>query len=124
MVQVEYNPSIIGTDKLMQIFFYLHDPTQLNRQGGDVGTQYRSGVFYHDVEQKKMAEELIEKLNASGKYKSKIVTEVTKMSAFYAAEDYHQDYFRKNPNLGGYCAFVVKPKIEGFMQTWKEYLKE
>ena len=108
----------------MQIFFYLHDPTQLNRQGNDVGTQYRSAIYYHNDEQKTLSEKMIAELSEGGKYRSKIVTEVTKMGQFYPAEDYHQDYFNKNPGLGGYCAYVVKPKIEGFKQTWREYLKE
>ncbi|CAF0786000.1 unnamed protein product [Brachionus calyciflorus] len=121
VVQVEYNPSVIDTEKILQVFFFVHDPTQLNRQGNDVGTQYRSAVFYHNDEQKTLAQKLIDELNASGKYNSKIVTEVTKFDKFYPAEDYHQDYFRKNPNQG-YCAAVVRPKVEKFLKTYKEYL--
>ena len=121
VVQVEYNPTIINTEKILQIFFYLHDPTQLNRQGNDIGTQYRSAVFYHDQEQKNLAEKLINELNNCGKYKSKIVTEVTQLSTFYPAEDYHQNYFANNPG-NGYCQAVVRPKVEGFLKTFKEYL--
>lgn len=121
VVQVEYNPSVIDTEKLLQIFFFLHDPTQLNRQGNDIGTQYRSAVFYHDDEQKTLAQRMIAELDASGKLKSKIVTEVTKFDKFYPAEDYHQDYFRRNPNQG-YCTAVVRPKVEKFLKTYKDFL--
>ena len=122
VVQVEYNPSVIPTDKLLSIFFFLHDPTQLNRQGNDVGTQYRSSIFYHDEEQKTAAESMIKELNASGPYKGKVVTEVTKLDIFYPAEDYHQNYFADNPS-NGYCQAVVRPKVEKFMKTYKEYLQ-
>lgn len=122
VVQVEYNPSLIGTDKLLEIFFFLHDPTQLNRQGNDIGTQYRSAVFYHNDEQKTLAEKMIAELNASGKYSSKLVTEVTKFDKFYPAEDYHQNYFVNNPSQG-YCQAVVRPKVEKFLKTYKEYLQ-
>ena len=122
VVQVEYSPSVIDTQKILEIFFFIHDPTTLNRQGNDVGTQYRSAIFYHDTEQKSLAEKLIEELNSSGKYKSKIVTEVTKFSKFYPAEDYHQDYFVNNPG-NGYCQAVVRPKVEKFLKTYKEFLK-
>lgn len=119
MVQVEYNPSVVDTEKLLQVFFFLHDPTQLNRQGNDVGTQYRSAVFYHDPEQKSLAEKLIAEINNSGKYKSKVVTEVTQFEKFYPAEDYHQNYFVRNPNQG-YCQAVVRPKVEKFLKTYKD----
>jgi peptide-methionine (S)-S-oxide reductase len=121
VVQVEYNPAIIDTEKLLQIFFFLHDPTQLNRQGNDVGTQYRSAVFYHDLEQKNIAEKMISELNQSGKYNSKIVTEVTKLDKFYPAEEYHQNYFLNNPNQG-YCNAVVRPKVDKFLKTYKEFI--
>ena len=106
----------------MEVFFFVHDPTQLNRQGNDIGTQYRSAVFYHNNEQKTLAEKMIAELNASGKYSSKLVTEVTKFEKFYPAEDYHQDYFVNNPSQG-YCQAVVRPKVEKFLKTYKEYLK-
>lgn len=121
VVQVEYNPTVINTEKILEVFFFIHDPTQLNRQGNDVGTQYRSAVFYHNDEQKTLAQKLIDELNASGNLKSKVVTEVTKFEKFYPAEDYHQDYFNKNPGQG-YCSAVVRPKVEKFVKTYKEYL--
>ena len=112
---------MVSTEKVLEVFFFLHDPTQLNGQGADIGTQYRSAIFYHDLEQKSLAEKMIAELNSSGKYKSKIVTEVTKMDKFYQAEDYHQDYFNKNP-YQGYCQAVVRPKIEKFSKTYQELL--
>jgi peptide-methionine (S)-S-oxide reductase len=121
VVQVVFNPSVVSTEKILEVFFYIHDPTQLNGQGNDIGTQYRSAIFYHDTEQKSLAEKLIAELNASGKYKSKIVTEVTKLDKFYPAEDYHQDYFNQNPGQG-YCQAVVSPKIEKFVKTYKDLL--
>lgn len=121
VVQVEYNPNVVDTEKILQVFFFMHDPTQFNRQGNDVGTQYRSAVFYHDDEQKTLAEKLITEINSSGNYKSKVVTEVTKFDKFYPAEDYHQDYFNKNPGQG-YCQAVVRPKLEKFLKTYKDLL--
>lgn len=103
------------------MFFSVHDPTQLNRQGNDIGTQYRSVIFYHEPEQKEIASKLIEELNNSGTYKSKIVTEVSKMDIFFPAEDYHQNYFQNNPNQG-YCQAVVRPKYEKFKKLFKELL--
>jgi methionine-S-sulfoxide reductase len=114
---------VVNTDQILQVFFFLHDPTTLNRQGNDVGTQYRSAVFYHDAEQKTLAEKIIAEINASGKYNSKVVTEVTKFEKFYPAEDYHQDYFNKNPKQG-YCQAVVRPKVDKFLKTYKELLKD
>lgn len=122
VVQVEFNPSVVSTEQILEVFFYIHDPTQLNRQGNDIGTQYRSAIFYHDLEQKSLAEKIIAELNASGKYSSKLVTEVSKLDHFYPAEDYHQDYFNQNPNQG-YCQAVVRPKIEKFAKTYKQLLK-
>ena len=123
MVQVEYNPAIINTEQILHAFFFIHDPTQLNRQGNDVGTQYRSAVFYHDAEQKSIAEKLIAEVNASAKYGAKVATEVTKFEKFYPAEDYHQNYFVNNPTQG-YCQAVVRPKVEKFMKTYKDLLKD
>lgn len=119
VVQVEYNPSVVNTEKLLQVFFTIHDPTQLNRQGADVGTQYRSVIFYHDLEQKQIAEKMIDELNNSGQYSSKIVTEITKFDRFFPAEDYHQDYFQKNPSQG-YCQAVVRPKFEKFKKYFTD----
>ena len=119
---MEYNPSVIDTQKILEVFFFVHDPTTLNRQGNDIGTQYRSSIFYHDLEQKNLAEKLIAELDASGKFPSKIVTEVVKFTKFYPAEDYHQEYFINNPG-NGYCQYVVKPKFEKFLKTYKEHLQ-
>lgn len=104
------------------VFFFIHDPTQLNRQNDeDVGTQYRSAVFYHDNEQKAIAEKLINELDASGSYANKIVTEITKFEKFYPAEEYHQDYFNRNPDTR-YCKAVVRPKVEKFLKNYKDLL--
>ena len=97
-IEIEYDPQVVSFEKLLEVFFATHDPTTLNRQGADVGTQYRSGVFYHDDEQKRVAEQVIAKLDAAKVFPGKIVTEVTKASTFYPAEGYHQDYFAKNPS--------------------------
>jgi peptide-methionine (S)-S-oxide reductase len=121
-VQVEYDQSVVSTEKILEVFFFIHDPTQLNRQGNDIGTQYRSAIFYHDTEQKTLAEKMIAELDASRKYSSKIVTEVTKLNKFYPAEGYHQDYFNQNPGQG-YCQAVVRPKIDKFVKTYKELLR-
>ncbi len=123
VVQVEYDKSIIDTNTVLKVFFFIHDPTQLNRQGNDVGTQYRSGVFYTEPEQKTLAEKMIAELNASGQYRSPIVTEVTQAAQFYPAEAYHQKYFANNPNQG-YCAAVVRPKFDKFVKTYKSLLKD
>lgn len=110
VVQVTFDPAQITFRALLDVFFVIHDPTTLNRQGGDVGTQYRSVIFYHSPEQKAAAESLIRELDESGRYDAKIVTQVLPAPAFYAAEDYHQDYFAKNPGQG-YCRAVVAPKV-------------
>ena len=123
VVQVEYDKSVLDTQTLLKVFFFVHDPTQLNRQGNDIGTQYRSGVFYTEPEQKSLAEQLIAELNASGNFKSPIVTEVTPAAQFYPAEAYHQQYFVNNPNQG-YCAAVVRPKYDKFIKTYKALLKD
>lgn len=122
VVQITYDPSQVSFKKLLEVFFYTHDPTTLNRQGNDVGTQYRSAVFYHDDAQKSDAIDVIDKLNKSGAWPDKIVTEVTAFKVFYKAEDYHQNYFNDNPNQG-YCAYVIKPKIDKFKKAFKEDLK-
>mmetsp|Transcript_13716 Transcript_13716/g.22655 ORF Transcript_13716/g.22655 Transcript_13716/m.22655 type:complete len:173 (-) Transcript_13716:430-948(-) len=108
VVQVEYDPSKAPFEKIMKVFFTVHDPTQLNRQGNDTGTQYRSSIFYETEDQKKGAEEYIKQLQSY--YKVPIVTEISKLGIFYPAEDYHQDYYRKNPNQG-YCSYIIRPKI-------------
>lgn len=121
-LQIIYDPKVISFDELLEVFWEAHDPTTLNRQGNDVGTQYRSVIFYHDQEQKKKAEEYKVKLDKSGAYSSPIVTEVTPFSHFYAAEDYHQDYYRLHGSQP-YCSFVIRPKVEKFEKVFKNKLK-
>ena len=123
VTQITYDPDIITYDELLQIFWRTHDPTTLNRQGNDVGTQYRSVIFYHNDEQKQLAEKYKEELNASGAWKDPIVTEIVPLTVFYKAEDYHQNYYENNPNQG-YCSFVIAPKLEKFEKVFKEKLKE
>jgi methionine-S-sulfoxide reductase len=122
-VEVEYDPTVVPYEKLLEVFFATHDPTTKNRQGADVGTQYRSGVFYHDDEQKRIAEEVIKRLDASGAFPAKIVTEVTKATTFYPAEEYHQDYFANNARQP-YCQAVVAPKVDKVRKVFKDLLAE
>lgn len=110
IVRVKFNPKELPFDKLLEVFWELHDPTTLNRQGVDEGTQYRSAIFYHTEEQKKVAENSRTKKNKSGKFDSPIVTEITKVSKFYSAEGYHQDFFENNKTYG-YCRVVIWPKL-------------
>jgi peptide-methionine (S)-S-oxide reductase len=121
-LQIVYDPKVISFDELLEVFWEAHDPTTLNRQGNDVGTQYRSVIFYHDVEQKKKAEEYKSKLDKSGAYSNPIVTEITPFSHFYAAENYHQDYYRLHGSQP-YCTFVIRPKVEKFEKVFKDKLK-
>lgn len=109
VVQLEFDPAVITYEKLLGIFFEAHDPTTLNRQGNDVGDQYRSVIFYHDEEQQKAAARA--KIAAQAHYQEPIVTEIVPLKKFWRAEDYHQDYFNQHPNQG-YCAFVIKPKVD------------
>jgi len=118
-----YNPAEISYDELLAAFFVAHDPTQLNRQGADVGTQYRSAIFYHNDEQKKLADFYIKQLDDEEAYDEKIVTEVSPYDKFYVAEDYHQDYYVNNMNEP-YCQMVIKPKLEKFRKVFKEKLKQ
>lgn len=120
---IYYNPSVISYDELLAAFWVAHDPTQLNRQGNDVGTQYRSAIFYHNDEQKQKAEAYKKKLNEEKAFHADIVTEISPYSKFYVAEDYHQNYYNDNPNQG-YCMFVVKPKMDKFKKVFKDKLKE
>ncbi len=110
VVRVEFDPSEVSYEDLLAIFWQAHDPTQLNRQGADVGTQYRSVIFYHSAEQKRVAEASRDALNESGRYPRPIVTEISPASEFFMAEDYHQNYFRNNPNAP-YSLFVIRPKL-------------
>jgi len=122
-VEIEYDPAQVPFEKLLEIFFATHDPTTLNRQGPDVGTQYRSGVFYHDEEQKAAAEKVIAALDAAKVFPKAIVTEVTEASKFYPAEDYHQDYYENNP-FQPYCQGAVAPKVAKVRKVFKDLLKE
>ncbi len=118
VVRVTYDPQKTSYQKLLDIFFDTHNPTTLNRQGNDVGTQYRSAVFYHSPKQKAAADQTISKLDASGEFENPIVTKVEPAAEFYKAERYHQDYFAQNPNAS-YCRFVVKPKVDKFKNQQK-----
>jgi peptide-methionine (S)-S-oxide reductase len=109
VIQVEFDPAVITYEKILEVFFEAHDPTTLNRQGADAGTQYRSVIFYHNEEQHKAAARA--KIAAQALWPDPIVTEIAPLKKFYPAEGYHQDYFRKNPNQG-YCSFVIKPKVK------------
>lgn len=116
--QIKFDPEQISFEELLKVYFEIHDPTTLNRQGNDVGTQYRSVIFYHSEEQKMIAERLKNDLNVSEKWKNPIVTEITPYSKFYPAEDYHQNYYRLNPDQG-YCRLVIKPKLDKFEKVFK-----
>lgn len=122
-VEVTYDPRKVTYAELLEAFFRSHDPTSLNRQGADMGTQYRSVIFYHNDEQKKLAETAKEELNKVNAYGKPIVTEISPASTFYVAEDYHQNYFAQNPDQG-YCAFVIAPKLDKFKKVFKEKLKK
>jgi peptide-methionine (S)-S-oxide reductase len=121
-LQVTFDPNVISYKDLLKIFFSFHDPTTLNRQGADVGTQYRSVIFYHDETQKAIAEETIAEINEAGIWGKPVVTEVTPFKAFFPAEDYHQDYFKNNP-MQGYCRVVIAPKVAKFRQHYAELRK-
>jgi peptide-methionine (S)-S-oxide reductase len=123
VVQVHFDPNVVSYRDLLNVFFAIHDPTTLNRQGADIGTQYRSAIFYHDDEQKRTAEELIKELNAQQIWDRPIVTEVTNLDKFYVAEDYHQEYFARNP-YQPYCQAVVAPKVSKFRKHFLEMLKK
>ena len=122
VIQVTFDPQVISFKEILEVFFTVHDPTTLNRQGADVGTQYRSVIFYHDEEQRRVAEEVIKKLDAEKLWDGPIVTEVAPFEAFYEAEDYHQEYFRLNGSQP-YCRMVVAPKVAKFRQHYREKLK-
>ena len=123
VIKIEYDSAIISYEDLLTVFFATHDPTSLNRQGADIGTQYRSIILYTDEAQKNDAENFIKKLNlASGTPSGKIVTEIKPLDKFYPAEDYHKDYFKKNPNQA-YCQLVIVPKIEKLEKRFKELFR-
>lgn len=121
--QITFDPAVISYDELLEIFWKMHDPTTLNRQGNDVGTQYRSVIFYHNDDQKQKAEFYKNKLTEEKIWDKPIVTEITKFEKFYPAEDYHQEYYDNNPNQG-YCAYVITPKVEKFEKIFKDKLKK
>ncbi len=123
VVQFAFDPNVISFKELLEVFFTIHDPTTLNRQGADIGTQYRSAIFYHSPEQKAVAEKVIADLNAAKIWKSPIVTEVMKFDAFYKAEEYHQRYYERNPNQG-YCRMVIEPKVIKFRRQFMPKLKK
>jgi len=123
VVRVTFDPQVLSYRDLLKVFFTIHDPTTLNRQGNDVGTQYRSAIFYHNEGQKKDAEEVIREITATGIWDSPIVTEVTPFDKFFIAEDYHQEYFKNNP-FQGYCRVVIAPKVAKFRHAFAERLKK
>jgi peptide-methionine (S)-S-oxide reductase len=123
VVRVTFDPQVISYHDLLKVFFTIHDPTTLNRQGNDVGTQYRSAIFYHSPEQKATAEQVIQELTEAHLWDHPIVTEVTPFKQFYMAEDYHQEYFKNNP-FQGYCRAIIAPKVAKFRQKFVEQLKK
>jgi peptide-methionine (S)-S-oxide reductase len=122
VIQLMYDPTEVTYDELLEIFWKTHDPTTLNQQGGDVGTQYRSVIFYHNKEQKQLAETYKRELTEAEAFDQPIVTEITPASVFYKAENYHQNYYNLNGNAP-YCALVIQPKLEKFKKVFKEKLK-
>jgi len=122
VIQISYDPKVISYRELLDVFFYTHDPTNLNRQGNDVGTQYRSAIYYHSEDQKEDAEKIIEQLELEKVYDDKIVTEMTELDTFYLAENYHNDYYNNNKNQG-YCRAVINPKLDKFVKKYKSKIK-
>ncbi len=122
-VQITFDPSVITYDKLLEIFWHVHDPTTLNRQGNDVGTQYRSGIYYHNDEQKQIALASKEAIDKSGTYRNSVVTEILPFTNFYPAEDYHQEYYDRNP-YQPYCMVVIDPKVRKLLKEYRDDLKE
>jgi len=122
VARITYDPNIISFKEILEVFWQTHDPTTLNRQGNDVGTQYRSAVFYHNESQKQIATDLKAKLDQSGAFDNPIVTEITEISTYYPAEDYHQNYYAQNTNQP-YCAFVISPKMDKFRKVFADKLK-
>jgi peptide-methionine (S)-S-oxide reductase len=123
VIRVKFDPHVISYEDILRIFFTIHDPTTLNCQGNDVGTQYRSVIFYHDENQKKAAEKIIREIAGKKIWDDPIVTELTPFSAFYKAESYHQEYFANNPNQG-YCRVVIAPKVAKFRKLYQERLRQ
>ena len=123
VVQITFDPEIVSFSQILEVFFITHDPTTLNRQGNDVGTQYRSAVFYHSEKQKEVANKIIQLFEEEKVYNKPIVTEVTQFDKFYVAEDYHINYYARNKNQG-YCQFVIAPKLDKFRKIFKDDLKK
>lgn len=123
VVQITFNPAVISPEKIFEVFWTIHDPTTLNRQGNDVGTQYRSVIFYHNEDQAELARRFIDSLNSSDVYENPIVTEVVPAAEFYPAEDYHQDYYLNNPSQP-YCSFIVKPKVDKVRTVFQDLIKK
>lgn len=122
VIQIKFDPTVVSFTDLLEVFFATHDPTTLNRQGADVGTQYRSAIFYHNNDQKKIARQIIDQLNKDNVFNKPVVTEVTKWKNFFKAEDYHQDYYANNPSQS-YCQFVIVPKLKKFRTIFKDKLQ-
>ena len=122
-LQIEFDPKIISFDKILEVFWHTHDPTTLNRQGNDVGTQYKSAIFYHNEKQKQEALKSKENLEKEGYYKDPIVTEITPFTNFYKAESYHKDYYDRNKEYP-YCKFIIDPKIKKLMEKYSDDVKE
>ncbi len=121
-IEIKYDPSVISYDDLLSVFFNTHDPTTLNRQGNDVGTQYRSGIFYVDLEQKEKAEKLVEELNETKAYDKPVVTEVQPLIKFYPGEEYHREYYKNNKNQP-YCQLVIAPKLAHLQERFGKLIK-
>ncbi|GAB1421896.1 peptide-methionine (S)-S-oxide reductase MsrA [Anaerolineales bacterium] len=122
VIQIEFDPEQVSFRTILEVFFTVHDPTTLNRQGADMGTQYRSVIFYHNEEQKQIAQDIIRELESEKVFKNPIVTEISPIDHFYAAEDYHQSYYENNPNQG-YCQVVIAPKLKKFRDKYQQSLK-
>lgn len=122
VAQVVYDPKLITLDEILEVFWQTHDPTTLNRQGNDVGTQYRSGIFYHNDAQRSLAQRYKDELDKSGAFSAPIVTEITALDEFYPAENYHRDYYANNPEQG-YCQYVIRPKVEKLRKVFGNKLK-
>ncbi len=122
VIQIYFNPKVVSYEELLEVFFNTHDPTTLNRQGNDVGTQYRSVIFYHSEKQKETAEAYKRQIDQSGVFSNPVVTEIAALQKFYVAEDYHQNYYNLNSNQS-YCAYVVRPKVDKFKKLYKDKMK-
>ena len=123
VVQITFDPQVVSFRELLEVFFTIHDPTTLNRQGADVGTQYRSAIFYHSPEQQETAARVIAELNQARLWDAPIVTEISPLAEFYPAEDYHQEYYQRNPQQG-YCRAIIAPKVAKFRSQYLERLKK